>query len=114
MDASLALVISVFSLAIATLSYFLPRKPGGSVQWQIDFDPMNSHGQIKHIGSGKARNLVIQTESSVPSEPIERRVSYPQDAYPIYLVRTFGRPSPTVRITWKNVMRGKQERNFEL
>ena len=114
MEAFIAIGISLLSLAVATLGYFSPRKPGGAVQGEISLGSDNLRGQIKHVGSGKARNLVIKTESSFPVEPIIRKISYPQDAYPIYAVRTMGRIQPAINITWRNMLRIRQERNYEL
>lgn len=109
-----SIAISTISLCVATLGYFNPRKPGGTVQWTIEKEPNSHYAEIKHVGSGRARNLVITPDGAIPSDVVEKDVSYPHESFKVLAIHTIGGKQPTVTISWRNILRIRQTRHLDL
>lgn len=110
----IAVSLSSISLLISAYAYFNPRKAGGVVQWEIVLDENHHRGSLRHVGSRPARNLKVMVTGAVPSSPIEKKISHPNDLiyFPIY--RSFGNPTIAITIEWKVFLILLKRRNFEL
>jgi len=111
---AIAVVISTVSLLISTTAYFNPRKAGGAVQWEIV--PVESHnrGCLRHVGSSPARKLKVTIKSALPSSPIEKDISHPNDLIYFPILRVWGNSDVVVTVEWKRLWVITKRRIFDI
>ena len=94
--------ISLISLGISLFSYLNPRKPGGSIQWEVLKGTSNNDIIVKNVGSQSASHLVIKVKSGIGDEEFMRELSYPNDFYVFTCFRTLQVPDIKLEIHWRS------------
>ena len=110
----IAVSISSVSLLISAYAYFNPRKAGGAVQWEMVLAEGRNRGSLRHVGSRPAKNLKITVNGAVPTLPIEKKISHPNDLIYFQMYRSFGNPEIVVTIEWKRLRIISKRRIFEV